>query len=169
MTRLAYCLDCPPLKGGLFDFGYSKESNFLRRVFKEEIKFDSSTAQCGINKRLARIAEELIGIYHDCNQEGWDGYGAEPIREASLEDSLKLYTLLPDNIPEPDLTPEPDGSIGFGWYRGPWRTLSLSVRGDGIIVYSGLFGGNDTDHGHKPLTERLDANIHGLLNRLYQD
>lgn len=165
MTQFSFCENCPS-DMGFPGSGNSEESSLLRKYYTEELRTDSKTAAAGRYKRIANLIELLVDIYSDCNQTGWDGYNAQPITESALIDAIRLYSLLPKDIIQPEVTPEPDGSIGFEWYTNAWRTLSMSVNGDNIIVFSGLFGGNDTDHGHKPLADKLDPSLVSMIDRL---
>lgn len=167
MSQFRYCENCPTTMD-LPGFGLSEESLLLRSQYVEGIHTDSKTAQAGRYKRISEVLEKLIDIYSDCSDAGWDGYNAQVIGESALIDAANLYSILPTDVENPEVTPEPDGGIGFEWYINNWNTLSLSVQGDKIIVYSGLFGGNDTDHGHKPLTDKLHPTLNQLIHRLYE-
>ncbi len=167
MTQAVPCPSCPSLLPGFSGDGYSKEAFLLFAKYNETFQSDSETAESGSYKKFVKLLEELSHIRSDCSEEGWDGYNATPVSYAAIIDSAKLIQQLPKDIPAPELVPEPDGSIGLEWYIDQWHVLTLSVKGDAIIVFSGLFGGNDTDHGQKPLTEHLSATLRMHLNRLY--
>jgi hypothetical protein len=52
---------------------------------------------------------------------------------------------LPDNIPLPEFTPEPDGSISLDWIRSRNRVVSLSIGQSNRLAYAWLDG---ADRGH---------------------
>jgi hypothetical protein len=57
----------------------------------------------------------------------------------------RFVRVLPENLPMPEITPEPDGSIGLGWSNGPNRFFSISIGVDIRLAYAWLDG---TDRGH---------------------
>jgi len=54
--------------------------------------------------------EELVRM-----PENWDGYGAVPIRIETTRNALRMLEILPDEIPMPDITPNPNGTVSFEW------------------------------------------------------
>jgi hypothetical protein len=54
--------------------------------------------------------EEFAGM-----PENWDGYGALPVRPETAQNALDALRKLPDEIPMPDITPNPNGTISFEW------------------------------------------------------
>ena len=84
--------------------------------------------------------DELLEVYAECRNPGWDGYGANPVEPETLRMAYTLIKSLPLGFPQPSIGAEPDGQLTLEWYRTPTRTLSLSIDPDGFIHYGGLFG-----------------------------
>lgn len=47
--------------------------------------------------------------------ENWDGYGALRIRAETAQNALDVLEVLPDEVPTPDVTPNPNGTLSFEW------------------------------------------------------
>lgn len=113
--------------------------------------------------------EELGDIYEECSEEDWDGYKAVPLsKEAYLAVKKLLNMISESSFPQPDILPEPDGSIGLLWFRDDNSCFIVSIPGDNIIFYVGRFGGNNTTHGieylSNSLPEVITDNLIGLFN-----
>lgn len=65
----------------------------------------------------------------------WDGYGAEPICAACIENARTIVELLPPFAVSPDLFPNPNGTVTLEWENAR-GTLSIEVGEAGI---SGFF------------------------------
>jgi len=83
---------------------------------------------------------DLYDFYYDCREPNWDGFGAEPVGEASFLKAYNLIRSLPLGHPRPSIGAEPDGQITLEWYRNPNRVLSVSVDPRGVLHFAGLFG-----------------------------
>jgi hypothetical protein len=47
----------------------------------------------------------------------WDGYGALPISEQTAQNTANVLTLTFGRLPEPDITPNPNGTLTLEWQR----------------------------------------------------
>jgi hypothetical protein len=89
-----------------------------------------------------QVLDELSEVYHECNEEGWDGYGALPVEQDAMHAAYCIIESLPTGFPRPSIGAEPDGQITLEWRKSPNRILSVSVDPSGILHYAGLFGRN---------------------------
>lgn len=89
---------------------------------------------------LIKVLPELNEVIRDISVPNWDGYGALPVNEKTIERAKDFLRALPSDIPAPSVDPEPDGLIAFEWYRSAHRTLSVSVSPTGELYYSALIG-----------------------------
>ena len=78
----------------------------------------------------------LAEAFRECSQPDWDGYGAEPANELSMEWTRRVLATFPDCLGVPDIAFEPDGDAGLEWWRGPDRVLSVSVGRNGELRYA---------------------------------
>jgi hypothetical protein len=115
---------------------------------------------------MKRVMPELHAIAHETSEAGWDGYGALPVHNGTVEQAQSFLELLPNGIPSPSIGAEPDGQITFEWYKSSRRTLSISVSPTGELHYAALFGlskayGTETFYGDVP------EKILELIGRVY--
>ncbi len=80
------------------------------------------------------VINEIKRIAKDCAEEGWDGYGAQPLPEAYVNQAIAFVEMLSDEILMPEeITPWPDGEISLEWPKS----------GDGWNFRFSLFFGPD--------------------------
>jgi len=89
----------------------------------------------------------LIGamLADECKEADWDGYGAEPLDRNALELALKVVGSLPDDVPMPSFSIEPDGCVSLDWMPTRSRTFTLSAGKTDRLPYAWVDG---TDRGH---------------------
>jgi hypothetical protein len=80
----------------------------------------------------------------ECNVSNWDGYGAEPASLRALRRAEDLIESLPDDVPLPECSIEPDGCVSLDWMPAPYRTLTVSVGVSDKLPYAWVDG---TDRG----------------------
>lgn len=119
--------------------------------------------------KLQRLNNALRALQEVCQEhsiENWDGYGAAPISHQAYSEAAKLLRMLSSFIPMPDILPEPDGGLGLEWYKEKDFSFTISVGGEGIITYAGLFGKNNETHGTESFTDSIPQIILHNLERL---
>jgi hypothetical protein len=97
------------------------------------------------------LLKSLNQLAEGCAEDDWDGYGAEAVNPAALARAEALVRALPDDLPLPEISIEPDGAIAFDWMPYPTKTFTLSVGGSNRLAYAWIDG---TDRGHA--TVRFD-------------
>ncbi|MFP4166570.1 MAG: hypothetical protein ACLFUF_05310 [Opitutales bacterium] len=105
-------------------------------------RFESSQALFGDKMRLL---SELHELAEECVEDDWDGYGAEAVNAAVLARAEAFVRALPDDLPLPEISAEPDGAIAFDWMPLSTKTFSLSVSRSDRLAYAWIDG---TDRGH---------------------
>ena len=75
----------------------------------------------------------------------WDGYGAEPVNPLAFQRAEQMIAALPDDLPLPECSVEPDGCVSLDWMPIPNRTLTVSVGAGDRLPYAWVDG---TDRGH---------------------
>jgi hypothetical protein len=143
------------------DHGVSDDAEQLRRLYREFLDGTDapSARESTVGKALERVATEASVL-------GWDGYGGLPISEAVYEQAKAFAAVIPSDIVEPDVVPEPDGEIAFEWDFGPWRVLSVSVGPEGVLSYAVSLGPHTRDHGTAVFVDQMPRSIQGALRRL---
>ena len=144
------------------NLGVSDDASTVEREAGEMwmVLFQSQSA-AGVYRQTARTFHNAI---EECNFANWDGYGAKAIDELSWSKALLFSQLLPTNIPAPDIYVDSDGEATFEWYIAPRQVFSVTVRGNGELVYAGTFGSNKIDG-----TEHLDDELpEVILENIYR-
>ncbi len=93
----------------------------------------------------AALITHLSALGEECCEGNWDGYDAEPVRPQALRCAEDLITSLPEDVPLPECSIEPDGCVSLDWMPTPSRTLTVSVGESDRIPYAWVDG---TDRGH---------------------
>lgn len=88
-------------------------------------------------------------------------------REAT-QFASELARLLPDWLPAPEVSLDPDGQIAFDWQRAPRLVVTVTVAPDATLYFAGLFGGN-RNHGREVLSNELPPAIAANLHRLFSE
>lgn len=92
-------------------------------------------------------------------EDGWDGYGAQPIRADTARHAEQFVSMLPAYLPAPDILPESDGEISFDWWFGPNAQFSISIGPSGTLTYAGLIGKGVRRYGSEPLGQNVSPHI----------
>lgn len=116
----------------------------------------------------ALLISNLTSLGEESREPNWDGYGAEPANPNALNCAKDLIASLPDDLPLPECSIEPDGCVSLDWMPAPYRTLSLSVSANDRMPYAWVDG---TDRGHAvarlidgQLPPRIIAEIRRLVS-----
>lgn len=145
-------------------YGISDESNRLQGSIKNFRRHHGETAS---GQQLSQVRSSLLDVFLDCREPNWDGYGAKPISEKAYFEAVKLLELLPSYLLLPDVVPEPTGDIALEWYKENQFVFVLSVSGNNIITYAGIFGTGNEIHGTENFTESIPRIIIENIQRLF--
>jgi len=166
MSDAVPLINCP-LESGFYPInsGVSSESTTVRIRLRKVRRRNWQSYTMGL--RLADLIDNLIEVYKECSEENWDGYGAKPITRKVYHEALHLIALLPPSLPLPNIVPEPDGSIGFEWYKEKRNIFVISIGGNNIINFAGLFGDVNKIHGTEFYADSLPQIVNESLQRLF--
>ena len=115
--------------------------------------------------RIAPVLQTLEALVGQASTPNWDGYGAQPVRSGAIEEAARVLEILPPEIPAPEPSVEPDGSVGLEWHARRCWTYVLTLSGRGEIEYAGLFGENET-HGKERFRDIFPPLVYEHLRRL---
>ena len=93
-------------------------------------------------KTKSELICNLRAIGADCALGDWDDYGAKTVSEAVIFRAEALIRALPESIPAPDISVEPDGQVSFDWLPSSTLTFTLSVNEGNRLVYAWIDGAN---------------------------
>lgn len=125
------------------------------------------TRETSLGQEATKLLESLYDVYRDRREPNWDGYDAEPIREGVYFEAMKLVERFPVGIPLPEIIAEPNGNIGFEWYKDPHHLFVASVGGNNTIRYAGIFGKGSESFGSENFGETIPHTIMRNINRVY--
>ena len=103
------------------------------------MKASPSSEQCRVRRERESALE---AAFRECSQADWDGYGAAPANERSVEWARRVLAAIPLRVGIPEIAFEPDGDVGLEWWRGPDRVLSVSVGENGQIRFAARLNGD---------------------------
>lgn len=153
----------PSFFGTMQTFGLSSAAEFVdeqiangRKQLRKSNSFGSS---------IAGAIEELRGVEDKCKSTGWDGYGAAPVEQETVEQAERFLNAFPLGVDAPSVDAEPDGQIAFEWYQSQYRMLSVSVSPDGDLHYAALLG-YSRRYGTEPFFGEVPAEILRLVQRV---
>jgi hypothetical protein len=112
-----------------------------------------------------RVFSELDQVAAECGTPNWDGYGAEPVSAYAYRHAFTLLRALPPGTPEPAVGADPDGDITLEWHHSARRTLSISVNGDGDLIYAALLGASRA-YGVEPFWGVVPQIVLNLVERV---
>jgi hypothetical protein len=91
--------------------------------------------------RLQQAAQErraayLQEVYDESCVNDWDGQGAVGVSRTTRDRASRFLSLLPTDLPDPDIGAHPDGAIGFEWDAGSRSRFSVGVPDRGDLAYA---------------------------------
>lgn len=89
--------------------------------------------------------DRLYELAAECAEADWDGYGAEAVSQSAVERSAHFIRRLPEDLPLPEISVEPDGEIALDWSPTPTQTFSVSIGTANRMACAWV---NGTEHGH---------------------
>lgn len=93
-------------------------------------------------ERSNEISNEIEEIATEGGCDNWDGYGGKAIDHRSYLVAYDFFNTMPTTIPVPEVSLDPDGEISFEWFKDSDNIFSVSIGGDKMITYAGVFGIN---------------------------
>jgi hypothetical protein len=126
--------------------GGSAISPEAREVYEAASRVVESAerSQVLFGKKAAALSQ-LVALASECSQRGWDGKDAMAIDPVAVSLVRRFVRALPDDLPLPEFSPEPDGSISLDWIRSRNQLFSMSIGHNNRLAYAWLDG---ADKGH---------------------
>lgn len=126
------------------DYKKNKQSSLSQTNF-EISEIDDSTGK-KTDKISAYQIQELLSnlnkVFQECKNPNWNDDGAEPISDATFNNALSLLTVLPVDLPIPEILGDNDGYIEFEWYN-LGKSFSLYVTDSNLILFAAYYGKDD--------------------------
>lgn len=144
--------------------GVSGDARFIDSTARESIQ-DLGRAYSLDDGRM-RVQKALVDQFEECSRRGWDGYGAEPVRQDTYLNARRFIEALPHGFPMPTVGAEADGHLTLEWYRNPSRVLSVSVSPEGDLHYAALLGSAARCNGTEPFLGDVPGDLLQIICRV---
>ena len=103
-----------------------------------------------------RYAKTILQeVSDEANEVSREDLELEPISTQAHNEAVTLLTAIHEYLPMPDIMWLEDGGVGFEWRKGSEEIFTMSVYGDGTIIYGGILGNKNKISGTAPLTDEL--------------
>ncbi len=80
------------------------------------------------------IAQARVAHFADL-QPNWDGYGASRISDRAVQNTVNILTLTSGRLPEPDVTPNPNGTLTLEWqYAQSYAMLEVGKTRFSLVI-----------------------------------
>jgi hypothetical protein len=89
------------------------------------------------------VGEALFEAWADYSKENWDGEGARAVPVDRLVTAIALVDDLPRRFPAPEADGDREGDFSLEWYRGPRRSITVSIAAEGLLHWAALIGDDD--------------------------
>jgi hypothetical protein len=116
----------------------------------------------------AAAISQLGVLANECAEQDWDGNEANAIDQLAVSIAQGFVRAMPDTLPLPEFTPEPDGSVSLDWIQSRNRLFSVSVGPKNRLAYAWLDG---ADKGHgvaqfdgRTIPSRVLEGIQSIVN-----
>lgn len=112
-----------------------------------------------------RLLDDLDRLCLEASNQGWDGYGAEPVNRDAYDFAKTFIKALPTTSPLPELNADPDGEVSLDWSFGKRRALTVSVGPTGRCTYAWVHAQRST-RGTDWIEDEIPASIAFALRQL---
>ena len=137
----------------------SATSSVVMAVFQVPSK--SGTSEISVINALARYRRELLN--YSTLTENWDGYGAEPIPETTIQNAFQFLKTLPPYVMPSRIAPSGDGEINIIW-DSQETYADFGINNDGTYSFFLESGENKIYGDDIPVETPLSAEVLELLN-----
>jgi len=148
------------------------EYETVAESFYPKAAISAVVAQWGRSKAASSLAgsEDRAAVVSRLSElsrlgSNWDSYGAQAIDKTCVENAQALMAALPEDVPSPEISPNPNGTLTLDW-EGEDRLLSLEV---GRTRYSCFWEAGDdtteTDEGR--IAGDIPAFVYFALQRMF--
>lgn len=149
--------DNPLTKMG--SMGVSNDSEHLYGIYDEALENLRSTICISSELRAIENSKQILReVFEEAFEDNWNGEESKAVTMETYEVAQEFLNYLPDTIPEPEVSAEPDGEISFDWYGGNGSEVSISINETGKASFAAILGKrryHGTDYFNCTIPERL--------------
>ncbi len=116
------------------DYRSSSRMTTLPSLYREVAYPDETLfASCSVLNHGKNITAAVKALSINYSSPGWDGYGAKPASELSIQYALRFVSRLRSTIEEPDVGIDADGEVTLEWYHNRDNRCILTFGTNGTI------------------------------------
>jgi hypothetical protein len=116
------------------DRAFSTEGTQLTARVVQALEGLRTSESAGGSVQAGRLA--LDEAVRECSEYDWDGYGAAPASELSVEWAGRMLEVVPSTMPSPEVAFDPGGDVLFEWISDHERVLSVSIGTAGEVRFA---------------------------------
>lgn len=111
--------------------------------------------------KMKAMLSEIQEILKECKDSNWDGYEAKPISKKSCDLAIDFLSLLPNDLPSPNLVPEPTGLLGLEWESDDEEISLMISFSEESKISIGYYDNNSEEEffGSTPYKKRVPTNL----------
>ena len=155
MTTIAHSGRAWGFTTGLGAHGAGETGEKIRRLFVEalgSIKVERSALSAAPFYDLGLLAEEERKAGND-------------VRSA-LDRAQMFLLALPDGIPAPEISTDPEGDILFDWSGPHGELLTVALNSGGRLAYAARLSASDKEHGVKTFVDSIPQVVQNLIRQI---
>jgi hypothetical protein len=123
--------------------GDAKQVADLLRAFADHERQKASDWRPVVRAKIEQLAIE-------CSTSNWDGYSGAGISQLTKRKAQYFVDLLPVDLPEPEVAPDPEGDIALCWDFGRDLVFTVNIDETETLSFAGLLGRGVKRHGQEP-------------------
>lgn len=136
-------------------------------LIEEEMTGSSTDIVTGV-RQLQSLLRRLNEVFNEAKERDWDGDNAEPVSDSTYYNATRLLSVIPVNLPAPEISADNDGFIEFEWYK-EGKTFSLYVTDTNLVLYAGFYGKEDRLSGRFNYEGVFPSRAEGLAKDVYKE
>lgn len=157
---------------------YAKPSNNLAEQSTSQIKLelpDLNDVTGGSDDSQVLKFHDLIiklsEVFQYARNADWDGEGADPVTDAVLFNTIKLFSVMPlDDLPLPEILPDNDGFLELEWYdAASGKNCSLYVTDSNLMLFAAYYDEEERLSGRFNYSGEFPHRVKQLIKDVYAE
>ena len=113
---------------------FTEEGSQLSDKVVQALESLRTSETVGAPVQARRLA--LDEAFRECSEANWDGYGADPANELSVEWAGYVLESLPADTPAPDIAFDPHGDVLLEWQSANGGLMSVGIGTAGEVRFA---------------------------------
>jgi len=144
---------------------YVTHGTFVVSASNAPVTYSDSTQPTEISVTRPEFSQLIDSAANEAAEDGWDGPGTFAVDAKTRVRAHLVASMLPAELPEPDVSVTPSGSISFDWYKGAESLFSIMVPRTGGVSFAAYFSGDRLNGAMNLVADRLPSEIVAAAER----